>query len=195
MSLQPGDDTKHLKWNCVCDCGTQRAVRGDHLRGGRSPSCGCMTKERMTTHGMYKASEYFAWNNMLRRCEEPDHPEFKNYGARGIAVCDAWHSFEAFFADVGARPSSAHSLDRIDNNGPYNPSNCRWATAQQQSDNRRSNQLLTLHGRTMTITKWAKEVGVNPTTIKQRLRCGWPLQRALTEPAHGFPNASSYGTK
>ena len=120
---------------------------------------------------------------MINRCTNPNDPGFVNYGGRGIAVCQRWMgSFENFLADMGPRPSSGHSIDRIDNDGPYSPENCRWATRLQQNCNSRSNHLLTLDGRTMCLADWAREAGLTRGALKDRLRRGWELAEAIRTP-------------
>jgi hypothetical protein len=130
-------------WACVCDCGTKRDVLTSNLTRGLTRSCGCHSKEvtsaRNMVHGMSKTRpEYNAWLNMNKRCYNQNDPRFKWYGARGISVCDRWrNNFVAFFEDMGPRPSPKHSIDRENNDGNYEPGNCRWATAKQQQNNRR----------------------------------------------------------
>jgi hypothetical protein len=135
------------------------------------------------THGMRKRPEYRAWLNMKARCYDPKREDFRLYGARGIAVCDQWRNdFAAFYADLGARPSPEHSLDRIDGSGNYEPGNCHWATKTEQSENRRISRFLELNGRRQTMEAWARELGMVATGIAYRLQHGWSLERALTEP-------------
>lgn len=177
----------HAYWNCVCECGTHRAVSGTSLIRGSSKSCGCFNRERAiecsTKHGKCHTPEYRVWKKLLRRCYEQNDKSYHNYGGRGIAVCDQWrNSFESFINDMGTRPSKNHSIDRIDNDGNYEPNNCRWATPKQQSRNRRVNIMLTCHGKTMCISDWSREVGITIGAIKWRLKQGWSIERALTEP-------------
>lgn len=140
-----GSSPQGRLWLFRCDCGTERTFTAKSVNSGQPNSCGCYGKEVMaqmcrrlrTTHGMTKTPEFKAWQSMHSRCYNPNVRNFQNWGGRGIKVCDRWHSFEAFYADMGARPSAGHSLDRIDVNGDYEPDNCRWATALEQRHNRR----------------------------------------------------------
>jgi hypothetical protein len=118
---------------------------------------------------------------MKRRCLEPKHDEYKNYGGRGIKVCERWLSFKNFLADMGV-PPEGRTLDRIDNDGDYTPENCRWATTQEQRSNTRANRLLTFRGKTQPLFVWAKETGIQYTVLKARFYNGWPVERLLTEP-------------
>lgn len=121
---------------------------------------------------------------MLRRCEDPSRPGYPNYGGRGIRVCDRWHDFTAFSADVGERPSPRHSLDRIDNARGYEPGNVRWATRHEQSRNTRRNIRLTHNGETMVLADWAKRLGVPWARLYARIKAGWPAEAALTLPRY-----------
>lgn len=128
-------------WKCTCDCGNTRSVVAYSLRHGRSVNCGCMRREqvraRATTHGHTASPTYTAWANMIQRCKNARNKRFKDYGGRGIKVCDRWHGFTVFLADMGEKPPGL-TLDRIDNDGNYEPGNCRWATAAEQRANKRA---------------------------------------------------------
>ena len=133
---------KRALWKCKCDCGSICEVIATHLRNGNTKSCGCLRNEvaggRTRTHGLSKTREYETWCHMIQRCEDPRQPGYKHWGGRGITICDRWRNdFEAFLADMGHRPSAKHSLDRINNDGNYEPSNCRWATRHEQARNQR----------------------------------------------------------
>lgn len=188
LVLRPSHQDKRGEWHwaCCCECGTNTTVAGSRLRALRTRSCGCLSREllvkRQTTHGMGNSPEYTAWQHMRRRCSDPNNADYKNYGARGIQVCERWNTFELFYCDMGPRPSLAHSIDRINNDGNYEPNNCRWATCTQQRRNSRSNHHLTFHGETMCICEWAERLGMNRMTLYHRIRRGWNTERALTEP-------------
>ena len=124
--------------------------------------------------------EYHCYNAMRARCHNPKTPHFERYGGRGIKVCDRWReSFTAFLEDMGRCPSPRHSLDRINNDGDYEPDNCRWATPVDQANNRRSSKWITYNGDTRTQAQWARAIGVTQGTLHARLKAGWPVDRAL----------------
>lgn len=134
------------------------------------------------THGLSGTPTRKSWEAMIRRCTVSSDKDFGNYGGQGIRVCDRWrYSFRAFVADMGIKPIGT-SIGRIDNNGDYEPANCRWETATEQGNNRRSTRLLTAHGRTQSISEWAKEVGIGKATLRLRLDHGWPIDAALSTP-------------
>jgi hypothetical protein len=175
-------------WLCRCSCGTERSIRGTELRYGQSTSCGCLMREisrdlcirRNTTHGMTRSVEYRLWKAMIARCHSAQNSSYGFYGARGIQVCKRWRSsFINFYEDMGKRPTGA-TLDRTNNNGPYSPSNCRWATMREQSNNTRRNRILKFQGKSLTCAQWARELGITPMALWKRLNRGVPLSRALT---------------
>jgi hypothetical protein len=186
--------TRHgnYRWECVCSCGVTTTVTSGDLRTRHTKSCGCLRHEsnpsnrRGRTHGMSTTPAYQSWSGMRDRCLNKDNRAYPRYGGRGITICDRWSSFQNFLDDMGPRPDD-HTLDRIDNNGPYSPDNCRWALWTQQNRNTRANRRLTFQGRTQPIVAWAEETGINHGVIRNRLRLGWPVEKALTaavEPRH-----------
>jgi len=187
-------------WRCRCDCGNKVNVVGCSLTSGYTTSCGCYNRECVaeanTTHGMTQHGEwhpvYRAWFNMLQRCENPNNKRYKDYGGRGIAVCDEWHSAERFIGwALASGWEKGLSIDRIDNNGNYEPDNCRWVTRKVQSRNKRSNHLVAFNGRTQCLTNWAEETKILRSTLYTRINIlHWPIERALTESARGHTNAS-----
>jgi hypothetical protein len=167
-------------WNCICECGKETTVLGSSLKNGNTKSCGCLKKETHTKHGMHLNELYPIWNSMKSRCLNQDAHDYKNYGARGITVCQRWLDIHNFIEDMGERPSKYHSIDRIDVNGNYEPSNCRWATPKEQSNNTRSNRYITFEGRTQTLTQWSEELGINSEALNSRLENGWTIEDAFT---------------
>ncbi len=175
----------NAQWVCRCDCGSAKRVvaLGNDLRLGKVKSCGCWNAERIFSHGQSRTPVYKVWQQMIQRCENPNHEAFHHYGGRGISVCARWHTFEGFIADMGMRPKG-YSIDRYpDNDGNYQPDNCRWATTKQQLNNTRHNRVLELFGRKQLVSEWIEELGIKQPTLNARLNTyGWPIERALTEP-------------
>lgn len=176
-----------VRWIVLCDCGTERSVIGSLLMDGRTKSCGCLSAEqtrmRSTTHGMTGSQEYRIWSTMRDRCSNPNAAGYSRYGGRGITVCPEWQAFDQFISDMGLKPTREHSIDRIDNDGPYAPWNCRWATPAEQARNkRRPIKTLTHNGKTATIAEWARATGLSMATIYSRLDLGWSIEKSLTHP-------------
>jgi hypothetical protein len=171
---------QHTRWNCICECGNKTLSRTEHLRDGQSHSCGCLNREMVTTHGMSYSREYAIWANMRDRCNNPANVAYQLYGGNGVKVCERWEqSFEAFYADMGPRPTPKHGIDRIDGTKGYSPDNCRWATRQTQMENRRITKRLTIDGVTRTVNEWAAISGIKHATIRGRIERGWDAQRAV----------------
>lgn len=177
---------KKSKWLCRCDCGVNMIASGAHLHSESVASCGCFGNERqrnaISTHRDTSRPEYKSWASMKERCLNSKSKDYSDYGGRGIKVCERWmNSYESFLADMGRKPTPKHSIDRYPNNdGNYEPTNCRWATMKEQSNNRRSNHCLTHEGQTHSISTWAEIKGIGKTTIRERLRRGWAVHAALT---------------
>ena len=135
----------------------------------------------MTTHKMSYTSTYKTWESMKQRCLNPKYTGYKNYGGRGIKVCDRWLKFENFYKDIGKRPNN-RTIDRIDNNKGYYKENCRWANKTTQVNNRRDNRLIKYKGETKTLPEWARFYEINLNTLKWRIYSGWEVEKAFTKP-------------
>lgn len=178
-----------VAWLCRCECGRPVIVTSSALETGNTRSCGCLVSDMLAqnnrkrrTHGMKNTRVYVIWHSMHERCRVKSQTSYKRYGGRGITVCDRWSKFENFLADMGLPPSNKHQLDRIDPNGHYEPGNCRWATPRQQQNNRRNNVVLSWSGEQRTVTEWARYIGIGVSTLFERIRAGWPVEKVLTEP-------------
>lgn len=181
-------------WHCSCKCGNTKLVSQGNLVAGNVRSCGClavkMTIERSTTHGQTKTPLYQRWVSMRKRCLSPRHRAYKNYGGRGIKICKRWDSFENFREDLEESFSDhVHKfgtretwIERVNNDGNYEPRNVKWATKKEQSRNTRFSQKLTFDGKTQTISAWAEELKMSKEALGYRIRAGWPLKKALTKP-------------
>lgn len=181
------DGKRRRHWVCDCECGNETRVSANHAKRGSIRSCGCIRFELkgqpMIRHGRRGTPEYKAWAEMLRRCYRPKCNRYYTHGARGIRVCERWqglNGFVNFFDDMGSRPTDRHSLDRIDNNGNYEPGNCRWATNEQQVRNSRKAHNLTFDGQTRCIEEWSQIVGIASSLIVWRIGTGWSTEDALT---------------
>ena len=171
----------NARWVCRCTCGNTTIAYGQDLQRGRVKSCGCYVREKHTRHGMAKTGLYRLWQAMIQRCENPNASNYDRYGGKGITVCERWHDFASFAADMPPRPPG-HTLDRIDGNKGYEPGNCRWATYAQQNLNVSRNRYLEHDGKRLTIKEWAMATGLTWQAIDARLRRGWTVERTLTEP-------------
>lgn len=157
------------RWNCLCDCGTMREVYRNNLIRNQIRSCGCLrrqlTSDRAKTHGMTHTPTYISWSRMRSRCFDPNNHTYHRYGGRGITVCGRWESFENFIADMGERPEG-RTLDRIDNDGPYSPENCKWSTQKEQT----RNMARTVKFQGKTLREWSEELGIKYATLGWRMR-------------------------
>lgn len=177
---------------CRCDCGSIKEYRVPNLRKGNTLSCGCLQKElqskRKTTHGERQGSkwtaEYMIWRNMKSRCEERENTSWANYGGRGITLCPEWsESFQSFLDDMGRRPNSKDTLERIDNEKGYSPNNCCWASRLTQANNKRTNVFIEYQGLRKTIAEWSRYIGIDYFTLQNRItKRKWDIERALTTP-------------
>ncbi len=185
-------------WLCECDCGREIVVLCNSLTRGNTKSCGCLSREKSAAiariigsknkrHGLHNTPEYRAWASMKERCENPKCRNYANYGGRGISVCQRWRdSFEAFHEDVGDRLSPKHTIERINNAHGYEPGNCRWATMDEQANNKRTNRLIECDGVTRTVADWSRTTGLSTACIRGRLDAGWPIRLALSSPSGAF---------
>lgn len=189
VSRAPNDKTRNSQWNCVCECGTQKIVRSKCLKLGKVKSCGCLQREVIIVanklrikHGLATGPlprVYVIWSGILQRCYNKNNQSYKDYGARGITVCDSWHIFTNFLADMG-EPPKGYSIERKDNNGNYCPQNCIWASAKTQNRNRRSNRILTYKGKTCTLIEHCEDQQIPYALVNNRLnKLGWPIEKAL----------------
>ena len=174
---------------CRCDCGKEKEIALCSLRTDATTSCGCYRNEvvkwRSVTHGKSETNAYNTWLAMRQRCLNPSNPAYPSYGGRGITIDEAWDTFEGFLRDMG-EPPTGKSLDRIDNAKGYGPHNCRWATRIEQNRNTRSCKYISYKEETKTISEWAEQYGIGVSTLSQRIRLGWDIERALTQPTSTY---------
>lgn len=175
---------KVVYWTCVCDCGNTSVVAGAELRNGHSSQCRSCGS---SSHGCHSLPEYKIWMGINCRCHCKNASGYERYGDRGIGICEEWKSFEIFFRDMGPRPSPAHSIERIDNDGDYCKANCRWATRTEQMRNMSRNHLITYQGQTLCLQEWSDRLGINKATLRKRLDRGWSVERALAESPRNQP--------
>lgn len=174
LSQSENDKYGNTIWLCQCECGNEKVILANSLRRGRTKSCGCLRsdlrRESSTTHGMKGTRTYRCWQGMKARCYNKNVLGYKNYGARGITVCERWRdSIENFCADMGPAPKGL-TLERLDNNKGYSPENCKWATRKEQNRNSRHNRMICYGGRTLCLAEWAEELGVKRETLRDRLK-------------------------
>lgn len=182
-----GVKKEHTCWNCICDCGNTKIITAYSLKTKSTKSCGCLQKEMLrkrndllSTHKMSYSSEYKAWAGIKKRCSNKKLTNYKNYGGRGIKICNRWkNSFKNFYEDMGKKPSNKHSIDRIDVNGNYEPENCRWATAREQQLNRRDNLYFEYNNEIKHINEIAEIIQIKRSTLLSRIRLGWTLDKVF----------------
>ncbi len=173
--------SRQHRFLCQCDCGVQGVVQSADLRSGRSQSCG--HSHQQAKRGQRTAA-YRVWGDMRQRCDNPKHKKYPDYGGRGISYCDRWNSFESFVSDMG-HPPPGLSLDRIDNDGNYEPDNCRWADIVTQNNNqrlRKNSVLVEYNGKIQSVYRWEMEFGLGKEVLRWRIRNGWPIEMALLTP-------------
>ena len=181
-------------YTCCCDCGTVKIIPAAYLRHGGTSSCGCLRRETSAKTGKTRRSSssrrnnplYHRYHTMRQRCQNPKNPSFKNYGGRGITICDAWSDFDTFLSDMGEPPTKDHTVDRIDNDGPYSPQNCRWALPSEQLRNQRRSIHITCHGKTLHAKDWAARLGISYQSITKAYRQGG-IQAATDIVCSAFP--------
>ena len=172
ISIHP-EKSRHgaIRWICHCDCGSRVVVVAGSLTNKNSRSCGCLNKESTTLHGKHKSKEYQSWSSLKGRVTNPNNERWHSYGGRGIKMCDRWrNSFEAFYEDMGPRPSPKHSIDRIDNDGDYCPENCRWATHKEQQNNKRPNVWIEHLGEKITMTDYCRKQELDYSSFRHYYR-------------------------
>jgi hypothetical protein len=176
-------------WLCRCDCGNQVAVSSGNVKAGHIKSCGCLAKLNLKHGGFVKVNGvkgkhplYCVWDGIIQRCTNPNNKYYHNYGGRGIKVCDKWRaSFKSFREDMGPRPPG-HLIERIDNNGHYEPNNCKWATRKEQMNNCRNNFIVEYRGQRLTMQQLSELSGVPYKTLEYRIKIGWGAERAANQP-------------
>jgi hypothetical protein len=171
-----------VMWLCICDCGKERLAMAVNLRQGNATSCGCESYETRKLHGMTDSREFKSWSSMRQRCLNKNAPDYHRYGERGIKICDRWNdSFNNFYEDMGDRPQGT-SLDRIDNDGNYEKSNCKWSTRSEQQRNKSNSLFLEWNGIKKTAAEWSDQIGISSKIICERLKAGWQLNDVFTKP-------------
>lgn len=176
-----------IQWICICECGNTVTTLGNSLSSGKTKSCGCKkveaaieTGKQNTTHGMRNSSEYISWSGMLARCHNPNDASYPRYGGRGIGVCSRWaSSFENFYEDMGPKPGPEYSIERDDVNGNYEYSNCRWATDQEQANNRRNNVVHSVDGQSITSAELSRKVGMSRQAVQYHLDNGLSVEEVI----------------
>lgn len=183
----------HVHWLCECVCGNFAEVSTGRLNAGQTKSCGCLQKERAAeakkTHGLYfdengkRSKLYRVWGHMNERCSSPTSNAYEDYGGRGIRVCKEWKDYKTFHEwAISNGYKEGLSIERVDNDGNYEPSNCKWIPISKQASNRRNIRYLTLNGRERSLLEWSEEFGLDPSNVRTRLKRGWSVERALTTP-------------
>lgn len=173
-------------WECLCDCGAVCKKRASHLKCGVSKSCGCLNREicrdRFTVHGLGKHPLRGIHNAMMQRCYNKNQKAYKHYGGRGILVCERWHTFKNFYDDMVVGYETGLSIERINVNGNYEATNCKWATKKEQARNTTANVFIEANGVKRTMSEWAEILGLDKRTVWARIDNGWSAVKAVTTP-------------
>ena len=171
-----GIKDQRKQYRCRCDCGNITVTYPRYLKSGHTKSCGCIKKHNNRKHGMSQTKLYYRYHNMKDRCYKSSHPGYKDYGGRGIYICDRWlKSFNNFMDDMGDIPFKGATIDRINNDGPYSPGNCQWSDIITQANNRRSNKLIYINGKIETLAQWLRFYNTPRHNYDERVRAlGWP---------------------
>lgn len=170
-------------WRVRCLCGKEFVTLANSLRTSNTTSCGCARIKHGESLPTKSTPEYRAWCSMIHRCEYPKDKHYRHYGGRGIAISPRWReSYQAFLADMGRKPSPKHSLDRINNDGNYEPQNCRWALPKQQARNKSTSRVLIVGSECLTIAEWVERTGIGYTTIRERIKRGWAPESVVSTP-------------
>ena len=186
------DNSRHVMYLCQCECSNMVIVRGDHLTSSKTRSCGCLFKKSLLNnkknyrHGKYGSRIYHIWCAMKRRCNNPNAINYDRYGEKGITVCTEWTEFSNFYEwAINHGYAENLTIDRIDTNEQYNPSNCRWVTYKKQNNNKRNNFFITFNEKTHTLHEWSEILNINYNTLWRRIkRDNWSIERAFTTPIH-----------
>lgn len=182
-----GNDGKNvIMWNCVCECGNKTIVDGRSLKKGHTKSCGCLQGEHHndSSHILGKTRLYRIWTNMKQRCYNPNNSNFKNYGAKGVTICEEWKNSYTKFKEWATNNGYNDTLtvDRINVNDNYYPENCRWISLREQENNKSVNHFITFNGETLTLAEWNRKLGFKRGVLEYRLKKGWDIEKAITTP-------------
>jgi len=178
------DNHGHKRGLYQCSCGNILEVNISSVNTNNTKSCGCLNlekiKERNFKHGKNRTKKHRTWQNIKTRCLNKSRKYYKHYGGRGITICEKWLNFEGFDEDMPDPPGEEYQIERINNNGNYEKSNCKWATRKEESRNKRTNINITYNGKTQILADWAEEFNINPGVLRYRLKNGWDIEKALT---------------
>jgi hypothetical protein len=186
LKLEGKDKYGKYRWICRCDCGNVKITDTSQLNSGYTQSCGCIRREQLVernkSHGLAHTPLYNVWTSMKGRCNQPNNTAYKNYGGRGIAICEKWNSFEGFLEDMGDSYAKGFSIERLDVNGNYCKENCIWADAITQANNTRTNLYITVDGRTDTFANMCRIYGLTYATAQHRYQRGWEIEKVFKTP-------------